>query len=100
MRLLGAFAPNTEEGTIVGQAIAPTATAELFKNCRRLTVPPFLLLLFIIVFPFLFFTNLCHLLDFALLKKHWVAPSNLFGGGLNYQTCVFYEFVGFVRFYK
>jgi len=24
----------------------------------------------------------------------------LFGGGLNYQTCVFYEFVGFVRFYK
>jgi hypothetical protein len=50
MRLLGTPAPKTEEGTIVGKAItAPAATAELFKNCRRLTVVAFLILLFFIV---------------------------------------------------
>jgi hypothetical protein len=39
MRLLGAPAPNTEEGTIAGHAIAaPAATAEFFKNSLRLTV--------------------------------------------------------------
>jgi hypothetical protein len=55
MRLLGAFAPNTEEGTIAGKAIAaPAATAEPFKNCRRVTVITFLLLLQFIVFSFCF----------------------------------------------
>ena len=60
MRLLGAFAPNTEEGTIIGQAINPAATAELFKNCRRVTVFAFLVLLLFIVFPFLPRTSLCY----------------------------------------
>jgi len=55
MRLLGALAPNTEEGTIVGQAITPAATAELFKNSLRVIVFAFLLLLLFIVSSFLLY---------------------------------------------
>jgi hypothetical protein len=56
MRLLGAFAPKTEEGTIVGKAItAPAATAEFFKNCRRVNIIAFLLLLLFIVSSFLLY---------------------------------------------
>jgi hypothetical protein len=62
MRLLGDPAPNTEEGTITGHAIAAPATAaELFKNSLRLTVAAFLLLLFVIV-SVLFFEYVVSLL--------------------------------------
>jgi hypothetical protein len=55
MRLLGVPAPNTEEGTIAGHAIAAPATAaEFFKNSLRLTVAAFLLRLFFIVSFLLF----------------------------------------------
>jgi hypothetical protein len=58
MRLLGAAAPNTEEGTIVGHAIAdPAATAEPFRNSRRLIVFAFLVLLLLIVFSHLNFVQ-------------------------------------------
>jgi hypothetical protein len=52
MRLLGAADPNTEEGTIAGEAIAAPATAtEPFKNSLRLTLATRLLrLLFIASF--------------------------------------------------
>jgi len=48
MRLLGAPAPNTEEGTIAGHAIAAPAAAEPFKNSLRLTLAVSLLRLFFI----------------------------------------------------
>jgi len=58
MRLLGAAAPNTEEGTIVGHAIAvPAATAEPFKNSRRLIVFAFLVLLLFIIFSSSYFVQ-------------------------------------------
>jgi hypothetical protein len=48
MRLLGALAPNTEDGTIVGpnRNVPVAATADFFKNCRRV------IMLFFLVFPF------------------------------------------------
>jgi hypothetical protein len=50
MRLLGAPAPNTEEGTIAGHTIAaPADTAETFKKSLRLTSIARLLRLFFIV---------------------------------------------------
>jgi hypothetical protein len=49
MRLLGAPAPNTEEGTICGHAMAAPATAALFKKSLRLTVTARLLRLLFIV---------------------------------------------------
>jgi hypothetical protein len=56
MRLLGAFAPNTEEGTIVGQTTAaPAVTAEFFKNCRRVNIIAFSLLLLFVVSSFLLY---------------------------------------------
>jgi hypothetical protein len=56
MRLLGAAAPNTEEGTIVGHAnTAPVATAEPFKNSLRATIFAFLALLLLIVFSSIYF---------------------------------------------
>ncbi|MBA7680239.1 hypothetical protein ES703_88550 [subsurface metagenome] len=58
MRLLGAAAPNTEEGTIVGHAIAvPAATAELFKNSLRVTIFAFSVLLLFIVFSSSYFVQ-------------------------------------------
>jgi hypothetical protein len=37
MRLLGALAPNTEDGTIVGaNKTVLAAAAEFLRNCRRL----------------------------------------------------------------
>jgi len=47
MRLLGALAPKTEDGTIVGpnKIVLVAVTAELFKNCRRVSVLAFLVLL-------------------------------------------------------
>jgi hypothetical protein len=33
--LLGAFAPNADDGTIVGSAAPAAANAERFKNSRR-----------------------------------------------------------------
>jgi hypothetical protein len=47
MRLLGALAPKTEDGTIVGpnKIVLVAATAELFKNCRRLIMFDFLVFL-------------------------------------------------------
>jgi hypothetical protein len=33
--LLGALAPNTEEGTIVGKAMPAAAMAEFFRKSRR-----------------------------------------------------------------
>jgi len=54
MRLLGASAPNTDEGTIVGKVTAaPAAKAELFKKFRRLSVNVLLLVLLFIVSSFL-----------------------------------------------
>jgi hypothetical protein len=52
MRLLGAPAPNTDEGTIIGHAMAvPATAAEPFKKSLRLTVAAHLLrLLFIASF--------------------------------------------------
>jgi hypothetical protein len=53
MRLLDALAPNTEAGMIVGPTKAiPAATAELFKNSRRVHVFVFLVLLLFIAFPY------------------------------------------------
>jgi hypothetical protein len=37
-QLLGALTPNTDEGTMVGNAIAAPAAAVPFKNSLRLTV--------------------------------------------------------------
>ncbi len=47
MRLLGALAPKTEDGTIVGpnKIVLVAVTAELFKNCRRLIMFDFLVFL-------------------------------------------------------
>jgi len=45
MRLLGALAPNTEDGTIVGaNKTVLAAAAELLRNCRRLIASVFLVL--------------------------------------------------------
>ena len=57
MRLLGALAPNTEDGTIVGvnKTVLAEAT-ELLRNCRRLRASVFLVLL---LFRFLACLSLC-----------------------------------------
>jgi hypothetical protein len=52
MWLLGALAPKTEEGTIIGaKATAVAATEEPFKNSRRLMLLAFRGLTLVIVFP-------------------------------------------------
>jgi hypothetical protein len=43
MRLLGAFCPNTEDGTIVGNPAAAATPSDVFTNCRRET--PFLIVM-------------------------------------------------------
>src|SRR4030042_2260205 len=57
IRLLGAAAPKTDEGTIVGNAnAAPATAAEPFKNSLRLTVFELVILLLFIgsFLPFCF----------------------------------------------
>jgi hypothetical protein len=51
--LLGAAAPNTEEGTIAGNAIAAATAVELFKKSLRLSnaaslVRPFFIAAFLL----------------------------------------------------
>jgi hypothetical protein len=50
MRLLGASAPKTEDGTIVGpnKIVLVAATAELLRNPRRVMTSDFLVFLFFI----------------------------------------------------
>jgi hypothetical protein len=50
MRLLGASAPKTEDGTIVGTAKAAAVTTELLRNSRLVTVLIFLVVLLFMVF--------------------------------------------------
>jgi hypothetical protein len=52
IRLLGALAPKTEEGTIIGaKATAVAATEEPFKNSRRLMLLALRGLTLVITFP-------------------------------------------------
>jgi hypothetical protein len=53
MRLLGALAPKTEDGTIVGTVKAAAVAKELFKNWRRVTVFIFSFVLLVMVFPYI-----------------------------------------------
>src|SRR4030043_175482 len=63
MRLLGASAPNTDEGTIVGQTIAaPAARAEPFRKSLRVTFVVLLILLPVIVFALLLSVSCCFLI--------------------------------------
>jgi hypothetical protein len=56
MRLLGAPAPKTDEGTIAGRPTATdaAAAAEPLRNSRRVTICAFFAALLVIVSPFSF----------------------------------------------
>jgi hypothetical protein len=53
MRLLGASAPNTQDGMIVGpnKPVLVAAVAEHFRNCRRVSLFVFLVLWLFSIFP-------------------------------------------------
>jgi hypothetical protein len=75
MRLLGALAPKTEDGTIVGaNKTVVAAAAELFKNCRRVRL---LALLVLLLFRFLACLSLCKpefLYLFGAVSSYQILP--------------------------